>query len=119
MANSALLVDASDIVAWSDRRDAQERIPQLLRQLVLATLDDAVTSLEARAGEGVQLGGWDAIVQAIRGNAFVPSGISVWEFGTDAKPKTKADRDYQKRTSDPLGIVPAEATYIAATSRRW
>lgn len=119
MANTPLLVDASDIVTWSNRLDAKARLPQLVRRLMFATLENAIPAIDVRAGEGVSFGGWDGIIQTIKGNAFVPDGVSVWEFGTDGKIKIKADRDYEKRTANPLGITPAEATYVATTSRRW
>jgi hypothetical protein len=70
------------------------------------------------------MGGWDGIVDAPEGNAFVPDGFSVWELGVNRDVKGKADRDYQERCPKPrcpkpLGVVPAETTFVFVTARRW
>lgn len=71
------------------------------------------------AGEAVQLGGWDGIVAVEEGNALVPSGTSAWELSTNEEVKGKADGDYEKRSRDPLGIDPAQSTFVFVTLRRW
>ncbi|RIK66071.1 MAG: hypothetical protein DCC65_10630 [Planctomycetota bacterium] len=71
------------------------------------------------AGEAVQLGGWDGIVEVPKGNAFVPDNTSVWEFTVNKNAKDKADGDYEKRTAEPLGIDPATSTFVFVTARRW
>src|SRR6266545_4092941 len=119
MAKSILLVDATDLSIWAERRDAQAKLPQLLRRLALGTLPGAIEDIGFRAGEGVQFGGWDGIIQASVGNAFVPVGHSGWEVGTDSKIKGKADDDYEKRTKSPLELTPADTTYVFVTPRRW
>ena len=43
----------------------------------------------------------------------------MWELGTDRDPKKKADADYEKRTSDPLGYTPHDATFVFVTPRTW
>ncbi|HMV47315.1 MAG TPA: hypothetical protein PLD20_17455 [Blastocatellia bacterium] len=59
------------------------------------------------------------MVQATEGNAFVPTGASVWEMGTNRDVKGKADEDYEKRSGNPLNVTPAETSYIFVTPRRW
>ncbi len=93
-------------------------LPQLVRRLVLAN-PNGITRVSFRAGEGVQLGGWDGIVEAEKGNSFVPQGASAWEMSVEKKVKSKADDDYQKRTAKPLGVVPAKSTFVFVTPRRW
>ena len=112
------LVDGTDLVAWANRRSSQEILPQLLRRLVHGTVDNPIR-VEFPAGEGVQLEGWDGIVAVEAGNAFVPSGISVWEMGVTRGIKGKADSDYEKRRQDPRGVDPAESTLVFVTPRRW
>ena len=46
---------------------------------------------------------------------FVPAGKSIWEIGTDANPKTKANGDYKKRTKNP----DPDATFIFVTPREF
>jgi hypothetical protein len=115
---SPILVDSTDLELWANRRDAQARLPQLLRRLVRATID-VVEHLAFRAEEGVQLGGWDGVVQAREGGTFVPQGRSVWEAGAGKDPGSKAEDDYRKRSEDPLGLAPAETTFVFVTLRRW
>ena len=45
-----------------------------------------------------QRAGWDGRIVANEGTAWVPAGHSGWEFGTNEDPKTKADKDYKKRS---------------------
>src|ERR687892_546468 len=96
---NAMLVDATDLLLWATRRDAQATLPQLLRRLVL-TGEARVERIDFRAGEGVQLEGWDGLVEAGPGSAFVPDGVSGWEIGTNRAVKDKADGDYATRSAD-------------------
>ncbi len=115
---SITLVDGTDLTYWANRRDAQAQLPQLLRKLVHATVEQ-VLSIGFPAGEGIQLGGWDGIVVVEQGNAFVPDGASAWEMGTTKNIKGKADDDYAKRLRDPRGIEPSQSTHVFVTPRRW
>ncbi len=112
------LVDATDLAGWADRRESQGQLPRVVRDLVLATVERAERVVFS-AGDGVQLGGWDGIVNVPRGNAFVPDGLSAWELGVSRQVKRKADSDYAKRTEDPLGLDPSETAYVFVTPRRW
>ena len=111
-------VDATDLVAWANRRDAQAFLPTLVRRLILATTTQ-VSRVGVRSGEGVQLAGWDGIVIAEAGNAFVPEGASVWEMGTNQNSRKKAQDDYKKRTQDSQDIDLAQTTFVFVTPRRW
>jgi hypothetical protein len=110
--------DASELEAWAERRDAQAQLPSIIRTLIAGSTPD-VRQLDVRTGEGVQLPGWDAKVEAELGNAWVPQGLSVWELGTNEAVTSKANSDYATRTADPLGVNPAEAVFIFVTPRRW
>jgi hypothetical protein len=67
----------------------------------------------------VQLEGWDGLTTADMATPYVPAGPIGWELGTDKAQKGKAERDYNTRTLDPLGLVPANSTFIFCTPRRW
>jgi transcriptional regulator with XRE-family HTH domain len=112
------LIGGSDLNLWADSRGCQEDMPKLVRRLVRETVGSPAKA-EFRSGEGVQLSGWDGIVETAEGNSYVPKGASFWEVGTGGSPKGKADHDYQKRTSDPLGADPRTATFVFVTPRRW
>lgn len=97
-------VDATDLVRWADRLDARARLPQLLRLLIHATVQQP-RRVGFPSGESIQMGGWDGIVEAPEGNNFVANGYSVWELGVNQDVKGKADDDYDKRVKNPLGVV--------------
>ncbi|WP_293104210.1 hypothetical protein [Moorena sp. SIOASIH] len=111
-------VDATDLNLWANRRDAQARLPQLLRRLIHATVQQPQRVVFS-AGDSVQMAGWDGIVDAPEGNSFVPNGYSVWELGVKKGVKGKADGDYDKRVKNALGVIPAETTFVFVTLRRW
>ncbi len=74
----ATLVDGTDLNLWANRRDSQAELPRLVRRLIHATVE-RVERIALPADEGVQLGGWDGIVEVAEGNAYVPDGLSVWD----------------------------------------
>jgi hypothetical protein len=113
-----LLANAADLERWATSRDAQENLPQLVRRLILSTVD-RVLQISFRAQEGVQYGGWDGTVKVEGGNAFVPDGGSAWELSTTVNVTSKANEDYQKRMEDPRGLDPSETAFVFATPRRW
>ncbi len=112
------LCDATDLVAWADRRNAQSDLPLVIRRLILAT-GAGVAKLHFRTGEGIYLAGWDGIVSADRGTPFVPKGISGWEMSVGAPPKKKADENWDTRTKDGRTLEPGDATFVFVTPRRW
>jgi hypothetical protein len=116
--HSKILVDATDLVQWADRRDSQSVLPQLIRNLLLSS-SDQIEKISFAAGEGVSLGGWDGITIAEEGDSFFPEGTTVWEMGVNRNVKGKADDDYEKRSKNPLFIIPTETTYVFITLRRW
>lgn len=109
---------ASDLVDWSSRREAQETLPQIVRRLILATAESA-RFVSFAAGDGIGQPGWDGQVSALRGNAFVPEGDSVWELGTGGDPGQKAQDDYRKRLKRAGAKDLSNTTFIFVTSRRW
>lgn len=113
-------IQATDFEHWSDRRDAQEDLPRLVRKLIHSTVDN-ISKIDFPAGDSIQYSGWDGVLSTQKGNEFVPDGFSVWEFGTNKNINKKANSDYQKRCEKPLGldIDPSNITYVFVTSRRW
>jgi hypothetical protein len=109
---------ATDLVQWSERREAQHELPALIRDLVRLTTP-ALTTIAFRAGEGVQLGGFDGWVNTSAATLFVPAGESIWEIGTSKRITEKALADLVKRTANPGGVDPARTSFIFVTSRRF
>jgi hypothetical protein len=112
------LATATDLSRWSDLREAQAMLPQLVRRLIASTAK-GLTALSARAGEGVALTGWDGIADAEQADAHVPAGKSVWEMGVSADVTAKASEDYRKRSDAPIDVDPAVTTFVFVTPRRW
>ncbi len=115
---SVLLATAIDLERWANRLDSSGDLPKLVRQLILAAEED-ITQLDMRAGEGTRYEGYDGMVTAGKGNAFVPPDRSVWEMGVTKNVKGKADGDYAKRTESPGDIDPSRTVFVFVTPRRW
>jgi hypothetical protein len=111
-------VKALELENWANVIEARQRLPQLLRRLSHATVED-LTRIDFPADEGVQRPGWDGLTETNTVHPFVPQGVAVWELGCDRDSKTKADEDYDKRTENSLGLDPSQTTYISVTPRKW
>ena len=111
--------DASEIHNWSDTTDAENKLPDIVRRLILDTLSKPPIRIDMPSGSSVRLPGWDGLLEVGSGNAWVPSGDSGWELSGNKKVAGKANEDYDKRTKDPLGLDKATTTFVFVTSRRW
>lgn len=113
------LINASDLNQWADRPESKINLPLLVRRLISLSIK-GTTEYTVRAEVGVQYGGWDGIIRNAEQESFqVPQGDSFWEFGCGQEPKSKANEDYDKRTINPLGVVPANSTFVFVTPRNW
>jgi excisionase family DNA binding protein len=108
------LVTAIDLDRWASRTDAKTVFPELMRRLLSSSR--GVSNIEVRAREGVAAHGWDGEA-TVRQCAFLPDGDLRFEFGTDANPKTKANKDYEKRVGESTSH--AGQTLVVATPRNW
>lgn len=114
----AAFVDATDLKQWAERRTAQETLPEVVRRLVHATVPSA-TRITFRAGEGVQLGGWDGLVSAAKATPFVPAGESGWELGVEKPVLGKANSDLAARHDGGGVLRPDASTFVFVTPRRF
>lgn len=112
-------VTASDIKVWTEskKRNAEELLPLLIKKLIIAS--SRPEEIHFPSGDSIAVGGLDGELVVGEGNAFIPKGKSVWEFGTNQQVKGKADGDYLKRTNDPGDINTSETTFVFVTSRIW
>ena len=111
------LCNATDLEEWSDRREAQDMLPLVVRRLIQATV--GCSKLHVRTNEGVQLSGWDGIVHSERSSPFVPKGRSGWEMSVAKHPESKANRDWKTRSANSRPLQADEAGFVFVTSRRW
>lgn len=106
------------IEEWAKSQPAQSKLPNLVRNLIAATVPQ-VTELTMPGDEHVNLSGYDGLVTSPIETPFVPAGRSVWEFGASNDPKKKANRDYDERTKDSRGIDRSVTTFVFVTPHRW
>ncbi len=112
------LITRNDIENWSQTALSKTDLPYLISKLVRATTPSS-TQVDFPSGSTAFIGGWDGEVFCESETPYVPKGISLYEFGTEANPKGKADRDYEKRKADTLGYNPEESIFIFITPRFW
>ena len=110
--------DAGEIANWAGMPDAPHKFPRLISKLILATTP-ATSFIDMPSGSSVWLPGWDGLLQVDCGNPWIPSGKSAWEFGTGNNPQRKANEDYNKRTTKPLGVDSGTGTFVFVTPRVW
>lgn len=110
--------DASEIQNWADHPDAPHCLPELVRRLVLSTVPN-LSLVDMPSGSSIHLPGWDGLLVADGGNAWVPSGASAWEFSCEKGPQSKATADYEKRTANPKDVDVAASSFVFVTPRRW
>lgn len=112
-------ITASDIANWANtqQRHCQDTLPELVGRLILAHTANAVEEFEFPSGNSVATGGWDGRLKTPVASPFFPSGSSGWEIGTEKSAPSKAESDYTKRITDPLGMTPADTTFVFVTPR--
>lgn len=118
MTNRMMWVGATDLVHWADTRHAQANLPLLVRRLILTSVDK-IGQISMPAGDSIYRPGWDGRLDTQAAKCPVPTGASVWEFGTSNDIRDKATADLKKRAEDPLGVVPVDTTFVFVTPRRW
>lgn len=111
-------ITSTDIKQWADKREAQNVLPELVARLIRATTSN-ITQIRFPSGDAVHLTGWDGILESSEHIYNIESGLSLWECGTNADTRNKANEDYDKRTKNSLGFEKQSATYVFVTPRIW
>jgi len=112
------LISRNDIENWAKTAISKSDLPELISKLVRATTPSS-TRINFPSGSTAFIGGWDGEVFCAENTSYVPEGCSLFELGTEANPKGKADSDYDKRKKDPLGHNPKDCIFIFITPRYW
>src|SRR5919112_136845 len=92
------LIETSNLKAWAGSKPAESRLPHVVKSLIYAVIQPE--KLRMPSGDAVWVPGFDGVVANGEENRFVPMGLSVWELGTDANFRGKANKDYTKRSKD-------------------
>ncbi|MBM2811848.1 MAG: hypothetical protein HW416_2607 [Chloroflexi bacterium] len=111
-----LIITAHEIHNWADRLEARPLIAVLLRKLIHSTAQD-LRKVDFPGHDNAQRHGWDGWIEADAATAWIPSGKSGWEFGTNADPRKKAKDDYEARVA--AIPVTAHPTALRALSGRY
>lgn len=111
-------ITAQDLSQWASRRDGPAGLPELISRLIIVSCGPI--ALRFPSDESILHSGWDGVADSNAATAFVPMGVSVWELGAQRQRiERKAEEDYVKRTAEPLGVIPANTTYMFVTPHRW
>lgn len=111
-------ISAVDIKHWSDTKDCQNLLPELIKRLIYAT-SSSLKKLRFPSGDMTYLSGWDGVVISKEQIFHIEAGCSLWEMGTDKNPKNKAEDDYNKRIKNSLGYNINESIFVFVTPRVW
>ena len=109
---------ADALEQWSDGREAQEKLPDLVRRL-LAAAEGELQYLSMPAGTSINQPGVDGRVIFHGIHPFIPDGQSIWEMGCSRDARKKANDDYSKRTEAFPEEWRRQIVYVQVTPRRW
>ena len=113
-----MMITRDQLGSWADTPESKANFPHLISRLIRATTAKD-TKVNIPWGSATYIGGWDGIVDSKEETRYVPEGISLWELGTNQDSQSKANADYEKRTKEPLGYTPQDATFVFVTPRTW
>jgi hypothetical protein len=111
-------ITATNLDQWAETVASRVELSELVASLVRARAQ-AIGAYRFPTGDSAQLPGYDGLLEAEGAPPWVPTGTSVWEFGTGAAPRAKATEDYDNRTTNPRTVTPADTTFVFVTARRW
>ena len=114
-----LQIKANDIELWAQNNlEARARLAVLLRTLVHST-GRGLSKVDFPGNDDSQRKGSDGEVEANEGTPWIPSGRSVWEFGTNKYVKSKASSDFDKSVKSIKASDRAGVAFVFVTPRRW
>jgi hypothetical protein len=113
-----LFVTARSIRHWAGTLEARSVLPHLARRLALSTAG-GIEKIDFPAYESAERPGFDGIVECAAGNAWVPTGRSVWELSSNSGVESKANSDFRKRTKETSRDQQERSLFIFLTPRKF
>lgn len=111
------IVTPSELEDFSNRRDSEPIIPELVATLIALSVPD-LTLCRVPCGDSIGLPGFDGMVQTEGGfRQFVPKETSYWEIGRGKNAQEKATADYKKRTNNTPAAERARTAFVFVTPR--
>jgi hypothetical protein len=111
-------ITATQLEEWARTVAVREAFPGLVADLIRASSRDVMSMRFPSGGKG-QVRGFDGYLVSDTKSFNVPAGKSIWEFGTNADYKTKANSDFKKRTKEVSKADQAETTYVFISPWTW
>lgn len=113
------ILKKSDIVRWaSEKLTARSDLPALIRRLIHATAD-RIERIDFPAFESVSRSGFDGELHCPVGNAWLPSGRSMWELSVNKKVGGKANDDYENSKKKADVASRQDSTLVILTAEHW
>ncbi|WP_424139988.1 hypothetical protein [Roseomonas chloroacetimidivorans] len=111
-------IDKHHLDGFADRTDAQDKLPRLVADLILATsqVPDVMRFLSDGAG---RVRGFDGVLVSPGAPPHVPHGRSYWEFGCSREIRDKAREDIRKRMGEVDDVGRAASTFVFVTPRHY
>lgn len=114
-----LQIKAVEIEQWADRNiPARTRLAVLLRTLVNSA-GFAHMKVDFPGNDDAERPGWDGYLESPKASAWIPVGRSGWEFGTNADPTAKANKDFAKSVKATPPDEREQMTFVFVTPRHW
>lgn len=118
-------ITARDLEQWANTRESQTRFPELVADLIRASVS-RTTAFRFPSGEMGALPGLDGVLDVPekesiieQAASYLPVGRSCWELGTARDLKQKAGADYNKRTDEIDDTTRQITTLILVTLHPW
>jgi hypothetical protein len=113
-------INEHDIRQWAEKekRHCEENMPILLRKLIMGSVEHKyIKEINMSGGDSIAYSGFDGSVELEEGNHFVPKGKLLFEIGTDKDVKSKAIKDFNKRSSELSDSQKNDTTFVFVTPR--
>ncbi len=111
-------IKTEDLDVWGRARTSETELPGLVADLIRATVPD-ITAMRFPSGEKGQIRGFDGHLESSVKVMNVPEGRSLWEFGTEPDYKSKAQRDFDKRSREVSPAEQRQTSWIFLTPFTW
>lgn len=111
-------IDKHHLDFFAEKTDAQDKLPRLVADLILATSEvpDVMRFLSDGAG---RVRGFDGVLVSRGAPPNVPRGKSYWEFGCSRDVPGKARDDIRKRMREVDEAERAASTFVFVTPRHY
>jgi|SRR5580704_8388204 hypothetical protein len=111
-------VTATQLENWARTLAARVELPKIVADLIRASSPD-IASMRFPSVDKGQVRGFDGHLVSDVSALNVPQGRSLWEFGTAADYKDKAESDFDKRTKSVSAADQQETTFVIVSPWTW